>query len=83
MLPKGNKKAVKIPNGAVLIEVAAMLEDDRMWSWDAKLWVGGWPGIWKDPLILEIISRLNGKCEWGLSESSFTWIMYKERWSGE
>ena len=39
MLPKGKKKAVKIPNGAVSTEVAATLEDDRMWSWDAKLWV--------------------------------------------
>lgn len=34
-----NKKAIKIPNGAVMFEVAAMLVGDRMWSWDAKLWV--------------------------------------------
>jgi len=30
MLPKGKKKAVKIPNGAVMIEVAAILVGDRM-----------------------------------------------------
>lgn len=32
MLPKGNKKAVGIPNGAATFEVAAILVDDRMCS---------------------------------------------------
>lgn len=75
---KEKKNAVEIQNGAAMFEAAALLGDNRMCEA-----VGGWPGIWKDPLILEIISRLNGKCELGLFESSFTWVMGKERWSEE
>ena len=36
---KKKKKAVEIPNGPVMFEVAAVLVDNRMCSWDARLWV--------------------------------------------